>query len=160
MVQLKAMWSAEMKSLFKGVDPQAVAEEILSIGDEPTNHEIVEKARDEQSSMHCLFEWNNDVAAEKYREVQAGHIMRHLKITYVGINDGDAPQEVVMQPTRLFYGNPTQQSGYVSLPKIMGDADVYQALLERAKNELASFRQKYKILKELQPIFEMIDDMK
>ena len=159
MLQLKAMWTPGMESIFKGADPQAVAEEILSIGDEPTKHEIVEKARDSHSAMHSLFEWDNDVAAEKWREEQAGHVMRHLKITYTDGGDGEKePTTKTMQPVRLFYGNPTTSSGFVSIVKVMDDADLYRQLLDRAKSELSSFQQKYKMLKELQPVFEAIDE--
>jgi len=158
MLELKAMWTPGMESLFKGADPQCVAEEILSIGDEPTNREIVEKARDENSAMHVLFEWNNDIAAEKWRETQAGHIMRHLKISYTeSSREEDEPETKTIKPVRLFYGNPTEGSGFVSIMKVMSDADMYHQLLARAKSELNAFREKYKMLKELQPVFEAIE---
>ncbi len=158
MIQLKAMWEPGQESLMKGKDPQRIANEIYSISDEPTKKQIVDKARDESTELHGLFEWNNDIAAEKYREEQAGFILRKLKVTFIQTDDEKEPIQTKV-PVRMFYGNPVESSGFVSIVKIMGNGEMYNALLERAKAELKSFKNKYAMLKELEAIFEMIDEL-
>lgn len=160
MIQLKAMWEPGFSTLYKNKDPQVIAEEIYSISDEPTKEQIVDKARDENSELHDLFEWDDTVAAEKYRGVQAGKLLSVLKVTFVDDTSDDEPPTKVMEPVRMFYGKPSGEEGFVSIVKIMGNQDMYQQLLERAKMELESFKKKYSILKELEPIFEMIDGLK
>ena len=39
-------------AFYKDVDPNKVAEEIISIGDEPNPDDIVDKARNENSELH------------------------------------------------------------------------------------------------------------
>ena len=155
-----AHWEKGFEGFFHNKDPKKVAEEIYSISgseEEPTKAQIVEKARDETSELHDLFEWNDSVAAEKWREDQAGHILRTLKVTFV---KNDAPQEKREPiPVRLFYGNPQKKEGFVSIVRIMGNEELYAQLLERAKAELQSLRKKYAMLQELAPVFEMIDEL-
>ena len=160
MIQLEAMWAPDFVKFAKGADPQKVANEIFSISDEPTKKQIVDMARDENSEMHELFEWNDDVAAEKYREEQAGWILRHLKVTFIKGDSAEEKTEISTKiPVRMFYGNPVEKSGFASIVKIMGNSDMYNALLERARMELRAFRNKYAMLKELETIFEMIDNL-
>ena len=73
-------WTPFGSSLYKGVDPQKVADEILGIGDEATPQQIVDAARDEGTELHRCFEWNDSVAAEKYRLTQARTIVCNLVI--------------------------------------------------------------------------------
>lgn len=162
-VHLKAMWSPGFESLYKGKNPQAVADEIYSIGEKPTKEQIVDKARDENTELHDMFEWRDDVAAEKYRCEQAGTIMRHLKVVFVESNEESPEQEktfnvarITDKPVRAFYGDPRALNGFVSITTIMNDQETYNALLRRAKDELVSFERKYSILKELEPLFEVI----
>ena len=107
---------------------------------------VLEKAKDENSELHKCFEWDNDVAAEKYRTIQAGNIIRML---YIVPKNEDTPpvrvlsrtSDTVYQPTRTFVTNQNE----------------YEDLLKRALSELESFRKKYNTLSELEQIFEQID---
>lgn len=159
MIQLEAMWSPDMASLYKGHDAKKVAEEILSISDEPTKQQIVEKARDESTELHSMFEWDDSIAGERWREEQARHIVKALKITYVNPDGDPLPKSVEMKPIRMLFGNPSGSPGFVSTVKILGNKTMYEQLLERAKRELQAFRNKYLMLTELNPIFEMIDQL-
>ena len=158
MVQLKAMWSPEGQSIYKGKDAQKVADEIFSISDEPTKEQVVEKARDVSTELHEMFEWNDTIAGEKWRGEQARKILGALRITIVKDESDPLPETMTMRPVRMFFGNPTGGSGFVSTMKIMGNRDMYEQLLERAKQDMLAFKNKYSLLKELGPVFEMIDE--
>lgn len=131
-------------NLFKA-DANKCYAEILEL-ERITPEKVLERAKDENSELHKCFEWNNDVAAEKYRTIQAGNVVRML---YIEPKGEDTPpvrvlsrtSDTVYQPTRTFLTNTTE----------------YEALLKRALSELESFRNKYKTLSELEQVFEQID---
>lgn len=131
-------------NLFKA-DANKCYAEILEL-ERITQEKVLERAKDENSELHKCFEWNNDVAAEKYRIIQAGNVVRML---YIEPKGEDTPpvrvlsrtSDTVYQPTRTFLTNTTE----------------YEALLKRALSELESFRNKYKTLSELEQVFEQID---
>lgn len=126
-------------------DANKCYQETLSL-EQVTPKTVLEIARDENSELHKCFEWDNDLAAEKYRTIQAGNVIRML---YIVQKDEDTPpvrvlsrtSDTVYQPTRTFVKNQRE----------------YDDLLKRALSELESFRKKYKTLSELEQVFEQID---
>ena len=139
--------SWKVKGIFKA-DAQKVSEEIAEIGETVEPSEIVNKARNENTELHKCFEWNNDIAAEKYRIQQARNILCNLVFEH---KDEPTKQE----PIRLMYKT-TENEGYKSINLIMQKPDEYKALLNRAYSELQAFKNKYKMLKELKEIFDLI----
>lgn len=148
-------WKTGYKSR---ANAQRVAEEIVSIGDEVTKQQIVDKARDEDTELHKCFEWNDSVAAERYRIVQAGEILRHLVIKRTPEQVKEERPEI-----RIFHNIETEtddgatKRAYKPIQYIVQNRDEYQELLKQALAELHAFKQKYKILKELDYILELID---
>lgn len=132
--------------IFKA-DPQKCFEEI---GDKSVSpEEVLNKARNEKSELHKCFEWNDGIAAEKYRLQQARMIINLLVVKTE--RDDEIPirvyqitsQRNTYQPSRLFLQQP----------------DEYRKLLERAKSELIAFKNRYKTISELEMIFELIDNL-
>ena len=156
MLQMKAMWAPDWARYSRGTDAQKVANEIYGISDTPTTEQIVEMASNPETESFKLFDWDNDVAGPKWRKYQAGLIMRSLKVEFIqGDDEEEKPKQY--EPVRLFYGDPTQKEGFVAITTVMKDKDVYEKLLEKAKMEIKSYRKKYSMLKELTPLFEVID---
>lgn len=142
-------WTPFGSSLYKGIDPQAVADEIISIGDEATPQQIVDKARDESTTLHRCFIWDDYKAAELYRLAQARTIVCNLVIK--------RPESEEEQPkVRYFYKTESSQ-GYKPSTYIFHVPDEYEKLLKQAYAELHAFKQKYNSLKELEQILELID---
>lgn len=139
--------SFKMPTLYKGVDPNAVYEEIRSIGENVTPEQIVESAKDENTELHKCFEWDDTIAAAMYRKEQAKMLVRCLVIEE---KQGSASPV----PIRAMYTS--KDGGYKETKMILQDKDEYAALLERAQNELRAFKQKYSMLKELDEIFRLI----
>lgn len=65
-------------SPFGKADPEKVARELQSMGRNPSRRDIVEKAEDPRSELHNCFEWDNLLAAMKYRLSQADRILYSL----------------------------------------------------------------------------------
>lgn len=132
-------------------DANMVAQYIGTLGNDFTMHDIVEMARPRGHYMHDMFEWNNSIAGEKYREEQARKIVR-LLVVY-----NDEKQEVT--PVRVFYSNPDKPKVFTPTTVIIRNEDNYQKLLKTALAELQAFRRKYASLSELSGVFDAIDEL-
>ena len=126
-------------------DAQKVAEEI-GFG-KFTPMEVLEKAKDETTELHKCFEWNDSIAAEKYRLEQAKNIIRML--VYKKENK---EQQVVR-----YYAKTETKHVYQPTKQFLVQEDEYQGLLRRALAELESFKKKYHTLTELENIFEAME---
>ena len=115
-----------------------------------TAENVLEANRADSTPLHNEFEWQDDVAAEKYRLHQAGNLIRFICIA----------SETEQQPTpiRAFLKTETAQP-YKSLNVIMQSADDYAAMLNRAKNELRAFADKYSTLSELDAVIDAINSV-
>lgn len=149
-----ATWRPDAQDIYKNADAQKVAEEIYALGDKPTVHEILEMARNENTEIHKLIEWDDKIAAEKYRIVRIRHIVRDIQITH--ICTGKKKKEKIEVPLRMYH-NLKGEAGYRPVPKIIQDEDLHKKLLMTARAELDAFRRKYSILSELKPLLEEID---
>lgn len=142
---LQVEW--RVKGIFKA-DAQKVYEEI---GDNKiVPQEMVDMARDENSELHKCFEWNDTVAAEKYRLQQARTILSMLVFR---------PKTEEEQSVRVF-SLTTEKSTYQPTKQFLVQADEYQDLLKRALAELEAFKRKYRTINELEGLFEAIDAIK
>jgi len=146
-----ARWKSGFEHFFKA-DAQEVANEISDIGDNVTPYQILDKARDETTELHKCFEWDDAVAAEKFRLETARKVVQFLVIEKSTDNPNMDNKDI-----RLFYKTKNEiDEGYKPVTIIIKREDEYLALLERARNELLAFQKKYGIIAELEPIFEAI----
>ena len=108
-----------------------------------TPHTLVEASRDVNAPLHNEFEWDDTVAAEKYRIEQARCIIRHLIIVRTDI------QECRKSKDRAFV--PTEPSGkaYVPLHEALSIETFKTNLLKAAKADAERFVLKYNRLEEL-----------
>ena len=142
---MQAEW--KIKGLFKA-DAQRVADEIGE--NSITPEQVLEKARnDENSELHKCFEWNDGIAAEKYRLIQARKII--INLAYV-------PKEKTDEPVRCFQIT-REKSVYMPTKQFLVNSNEYQDLLKRAKVELESFKRRYATLSELETVFEAIESI-
>lgn len=137
-------------NIFGDADAQKVADEI---GEENTTpEEILEKAKDPDSELHKCFEWDDSVAAEKYRLQQARTIMCNL----VWVTE-DSKDEV-----RVFYNLTFEKAEYHPTKLILQKPDEFEALQNKCIGELRAIQKKYKMLsnkKHLKEIFDLIEKL-
>jgi len=143
----------------KNIDVQKVAQEMLAIKGEnsletTTAEEIVNMARDENTESHKIFEWDDSIAAEKYRVTQARYLMHDVHIIWT--KTGKKKENKTVVPVRMFY-NLKGELGYHPTPVIMKNDDLHKKLLMTARAELEAFKKKYEILSELKPLLVEID---
>ena len=110
---------------------------------EVTPEILLEDARPEGSLLHPLYEWRDDIAAEKYRLQQSGKILRELVVVKV-----DHPEFEPDVPVRAFVSVTPghNKGGYRPVVVAVSDEETRRQIFENALQELAAFEAKYKHL--------------
>lgn len=144
---LKGAWKVDG---FYKANASKVLDELSELGDEYSLSDVVKKAKDENSEMHSIFEWDDSIAGEEYRKIQAGKMVRNLVIVR---NDETEEKTNV----RYFVSTGKRDSTYTPTRLVIRNQDAYEQLLERAYAELRAFKEKYSTLSELEEILALID---
>ena len=100
---------------------------------------VLEDARPEGSELHDRFEWDDSVAGEQYRLVQASELIRSCKITY------SPPGSVERHQVRAFSSvrqDPDRQ-GYVPTEEALENSFTRKLLLQQCEREIADLKRKY-----------------
>lgn len=113
--------------------------------------ELVEVSRPDDAPLHSEFEWDDSVAAEKWREEQAGAMIRHL-VVRIEANEQE-------YPTRQYFMVQREANTYEPIHVILKDEDKTAMLLDQAKRELQAFKAKYAGLNELAEVMKAIDSV-
>lgn len=142
-IKLQFAWKQTPTSFHKA-DAQKIGEEI---GEWPTPESVLEKAKDENTELHKCFEWDDTVAAEKYRLIQASQIIRTLVIKGT---------ETTENPVRAFQIT-SEPKVYAPTRVFLTDENEYATLLQRVTAELKQIRNRYNQISELESVFEAID---
>lgn len=131
-------------------DPEKVWEELQTIGDEYTPHDVLEYAEaNPNSELHKCFTWSDDSAAYKWRVQEARWICNSL--TVVVTKENKEPQSF-----RLIQHD-TESTTYRPVIFTVRNLDQYSVLLRKAKEELKAFRKRYAQIAELQNVIEEIE---
>lgn len=116
-----------------------------------TAENLVEANRPKNAPLHAEFDWNNTVAAEKWRCHQARNIIN--SIVLVG---EDQPK---VEAVRCFFRVESAAPNYESVNTIIRNEDKYAKLVEQALRELVVFKKKYAQIKELSAVFNAIEEL-
>lgn len=147
--------SWKIEGIFKA-DANIVAQEIQSISLNRTDEEfkpqdMVDYAKNPTTELHKCFEWNDEIAADKYRISQAQDVLRNIVIV---ASKEDNQQEKT--PIRMFVSTNNRDNSYKPVTVVMQNKDEYQRLLQQAYADLQTFKQRYQHLKELAKFIALI----
>jgi len=113
---------------------------------------VLNSARSEDALLHSCFEWDDSVAAEKYREDQAGFLIRNLVVNVVTTGSKE-PQRV-----RAYVNvSPTNTGSFIAVKSAFEGEATRMQILRTALRELQAFQSKYKQYQELAGVFAEID---
>lgn len=118
-----------------------------------TKKSLVDASRPEDAPLHKAFEWNDSIAGEKYREIQAGKMITNLKVV-TKVDETKKTRGFVS----LEYGV-GKPGVFESTEKVLSVTEKKDRLLTLAIRDLQAFRRKYISLSELSELFEMIDEI-
>lgn len=120
-----------------------------------TEQTLLDANREEDAPLHNDYEWDDSEAAEKYRLSQSGHFLRCILTVEIQQDESEKQSE----PQRAFFVT-TEPKVYEPLAVIIKEQSKYDKLLATAMNELTAFKRKYESLKELQPVFDAMKEVK
>lgn len=133
-----------------GTDAQTVGNELERIYAEQGTLEpsvVVEQSKPEHAPLHDLFEWDDEIAAEKWREQQARVVIANVMMV------DESTDEAF---TRAFVH---VSDDYRPLSVVLEDRDMTEELLDSALRELRTFERKYNDLVQLAPVFNAIEQV-
>lgn len=132
---------------------QAVGDELQRLqqdnGGRLTPRVVVEAARPADSPLHPCIEWDDVRAAELYREDQARHVVRSVRIV-TGTGADAKLQRAFVNVIEII--DEEEQHGYVPMARVLSDADLYRQVVEQAAKDLHSWEDRYAQFTELASI--------
>jgi hypothetical protein len=152
-----------------GIKPDVAAtvvQQIYAVQGAVTPEAVVEVARPSDAPLHPAFEWDDAVAAEAYREVQARAMLGKLVVAYRR-DDGS-----LTQPTRYLVKlqaradedvedetlqSATEPHVYIPVRRVMEEDVLRRKYVREAYLSVVSWRRRYQHLAEFASIFEAID---
>ena len=112
-----------------------------------TREAFLEKSRPKKSPTHCMFEWDDKKAAEKYRLNTATKIINSLRITYLDNDNEPQPVTAFIRTTAL-----REKPKYVNIVEALKSEESRDIILERLRRELEGFIERNKHIEELADI--------
>lgn len=141
-------------------DAQIVGEELESVGGEDflnlTRPGVVAAARDAGSPLHSYFDWDDGLAAEKYRLEQAGYLMRGIETVLVPV-ELESSESSKLQAARAFLVMEDPIPHYEPIAVVMSDAEKRTKIVKRALGELEDWQKRYEVYEELAGMFAAIE---
>jgi len=112
---------------------------VLSAQGNLTPERVVDDARPEDSPTHRFFEWNDAVAAERYRIGQARHYLTNIYVVR-------RESREAIRADQLLRITPARQRRPATT-----HIETAQNLVDQAKEDLARWHQRYESCRELRP---------
>lgn len=132
-----------------------ICQELTESAEGLTPQKLVDVSRDVNHPLHGEFEWDDTVAAEAYRIVQAKQLIRDITIVQ---------EEAEKKADRGFVITPGCNHMYVPLNDALNNDEWKTNLLNAAKRDMIAFVAKYRRLTELanviDPMTELIELLK
>jgi hypothetical protein len=113
---------------------------------ELTPQAVVDEARPKNSELHNRFEWDDKVAGESYRRVQAAELIRSVRIQFS--NEATGERKFVRAFSSVRQAGDAERGGYAPTEEIVQDELATKILLQEFKREIADLRRKYGHLEE------------
>lgn len=147
-------------------DAQLVGVELQKIADGKvvTPSQIVKAAKAKESPLHKFFEWNDKVAANKYREWQARYIMCTVMVKEEDKEVRAFQSVSVVSESNL--KNKQNEGGYVHIDVTKSNPVFCKQVIGEAKRNLSGWKEKYQTYKDVfefnqvfSKVFDAIDEI-
>lgn len=109
--------------------------------------DVVDASRESNAPLHNCFEWDDAIAAEKYRCNQAADMIRLIVVH-------EEEQSVKPSNVRAFVHI---RDSYNPISVVLNSEEQMNELLQSALRELSAFKAKYNSLSKLRPVFDAIE---
>ncbi len=128
----------------------AVCESLANSDGGLTPRRLLDASRPESAPLHGEFEWNDEKAAECYRESQAAGIIKNLIVVETEEQTAESCRAFVNVHSKQNLGN------YHPIKVVLDTPDMYEQMMKAARRDMMSFIAKYK---SLEKVSRVIDQM-
>lgn len=150
------------KGKYFGTDPEVLAE-MKALANENGGllkpEKLLEAARNEDSPLHSKFTWDDSIAAERYRMIQA-RFMISVSVQYIPRGNKVIPTKVFVSLSTDRYVGKHETNGYRMLTDVLQNNDMKNQMLADSLDQMTSFQTRYKNLQELKDVFTVMDKTK
>lgn len=142
------------KGSFYAGDPQEIGEELEKIRIEnegfldPEN--VIDKAKNQTSVLHSIFEWNNTKAANEFRLWQARNLIGSIVVKYQDGTEDDMRYYISVRVPEM------NERRYYPVDLAIKRQDLNEQLLESAYQDMQMFIKKYEHLRELARVLDVV----
>lgn len=133
--------SGQMSRPKSGANAQLIGEQLERIvrkRGKLTPLVVIDDAKATHSPLHQYFEWNDSVAGERFRVIQARELIASVYIVQ--------PSEVTTEPviSRAFVSvDVNADAHYEPIATVLSDAAMYAQVCQRAHGELVAFQERF-----------------
>lgn len=106
---------------------------------------VVDEARPKDAPLHDRFEWDNKIAGEKYRIVQAQQLIRSVQIEFVSSATGERH---FVRGFHSLREAGQETTGYAPTEELVQDQVATRLLLRQCEREISDLKRKYGHLSE------------
>lgn len=156
-------YKAAKGAMFDDDQAQVIGDRIEELAEENNGHVtpniMVIDAEYKKSPLHDYFEWDDGIAAGRFRVRQARHLLGRIEVI-IKTNGDEEPVKAFHNVIILNEKEKTSERVYSPLINVLSDKEQYQQIIEKAFMELDGWRKRYKQYKELDKIFDVIDEVK
>jgi hypothetical protein len=143
---------ATLNKSLRSLDPQVVGEQIeklrLKRGGSFDAVDLVNEARNKNSPLHDIFEWDDTEAAEQYRRQQARHLLNCVvMVSEVQNEDNKAVRRVFVSVTDD--GN----RGYTTVAHVLSNAELRAKFLKKLHKELEVLQKRCEMYEDIAAMF-------
>lgn len=136
---------------------EAIEQIRKKLGGEVSPDDIVAAAKSKQHKLHSVFEWDDTAAAKEHRLNQSRTLLRSIEVVYAEMPDRPMRSyEIIAKKKR---GDEQSKTIYRTSDEAMSDPETRDALIADAIRQAMAFRRRFQGLRELQLIFEAIDQV-
>lgn len=148
------------------VPAQTVGKALESIEEKEgkvTSASFLEYSRPETSETHSMFEWDDSIAAEKYRLRQSAAIIGQIEvhIEYIDNQEEINPVEINAIPAFVNVAgkSPKASATFVNVVTAVDNKNMWKQVVQNAVAELSAFKRKYSRFKEFEKIIKDIEEL-
>lgn len=145
----------KLKSFAKGIDADSAIQElekIESLYGSLTPENIVKHSESTDAVLHTLFEWDNSIAAERYRQSQARTILNNIEVTVV--SDSGEKNISVYEVVSGDEGRVYKHISALTTNEIEEIRKTTLSDLNRLKSKLANYNQFNKVVRLIETAVE------
>lgn len=117
--------------------------------------DLLDASRADNAPLHCCFEWNDSIAAEKFRVNQARHIISNIRVEVI---ESDKAKEPITVRPYVNVSDGNDKGYFVSIQTALEKGDYRYQILKNAATDLTTFKKRYGAYNELFEVCNAIDN--